>query len=47
MIIGPAIKPENFRLLNKEYNEVKKSRINAAFFVQTEILEIYLISINF
>ena len=32
MITGVAIKQENFRPLNKEYNEVKKSRINAAFF---------------
>ena len=47
MIIGPAIKQENFRLSNKGSNDEKKAAFTAAFFVQTEILEIYLISIIF
>ena len=46
MIIGPAIKPENFRLLNRKLMK-KKAAVNAAFFIKTEILEIYLISISF
>ena len=35
MITGVAIKQENSKPLNKEYNEVKKSRINAAFLFKT------------
>ena len=47
MIIGHAIKQENFRPLNKESDGVKKAALNAAFFIKIEILEIYLISIIF
>ena len=46
MIIGLAIKQENFRLLNRKLMK-KKAAVNAAFFIKTEILEIYLISISF
>ena len=46
MITGLAIKQENFRPLNR-INEIKKAAVNAAFFIKTEMLEIYLISISF
>ena len=42
MIIGPGIKQENFRPLNKESDGVKKAALNAAFFIKTEILKIIL-----
>ena len=47
MIIGPAIKQENFRPLNSDINEIEKVAFTAAIFIKTELLEIYLISISF
>ena len=47
MIIGHAIKQENFRPLNKESDGVKKAAFNAAFFIQLIMMGIYLISIIF